>query len=147
MTGAFGIAWGRIVYELHPILKSLNPAHERTFEETRNDIVASFANFKPEAQIRKNFDFGEFSLFLKRQVQSRLMAVAAMPTAFSGAASGATAPLVIHAVFLFFRYFVYCRDPGSLSGSFNDTQKTHLQDSTDCGQQQLNSIQSSPTLV
>ncbi len=80
-----------IVYELHPILKSVSPSAERKFEDTRNDIIAGFARFKPDSRNRRILDFGEFSKFLKLQVRSRSTAVAAMPTACSGAGSGATA--------------------------------------------------------
>ena len=90
LTEAFNKSWTNIVNDLHPILKSVTTSGERKFQDTRNDIIAGFACFKLSRN-RRNLDFGEFSRFLKLQVQSRSMAVAAMPTACSGAGSGATA--------------------------------------------------------
>ncbi len=91
LTEAFGKSWTNIVYDMHPILKSVSPSAERKFADTRNDIIAGFARFKPDSRNRKNLDYCEFSRFLELQVRSRSMAVAAMPTACSGAGSGATA--------------------------------------------------------
>ena len=90
MTVAFGgVKWQTIVDKVHGILRpspSQRSFHVRTYQETRDDIFASFEKFKPDLScpgIDLNLD--KFCQFVKSQVEWKAM------TAFSGKRPEATA--------------------------------------------------------
>ena len=83
------MGWDKIVNHCHRSLKSLTPNQQRPFQETKEIIFDSFENFKANAQISKELNLIHFSSLLKRRVQSRLTAVAAISSASSGAGADA----------------------------------------------------------
>ena len=107
------MGWDRIVDHCHMSLKSLTPNQQRPFQETKQDIFDGFENFKANAQISKELNWIHFSLLLKRRVQSRLTAVAAISSASSSAGADAGYKSCWH-LYTYQRYTVLNRDTDNL---------------------------------
>ena len=107
------MGWDRIVDHCHMSLKSLTPNQQRPFQETKQDIFDGFENFKANAQISKELNLIHFSSLLKRRVQSRLTAVAAISSASCGAGADAGHKSCWH-LCTYQRYTVLNRDRENL---------------------------------